>query len=221
MQKDFLDKNGVWCQLLGDHVQVPNRPALFLDRDGVIVEDVAYLHRPGDVVLITGAAEVIAAANRANIPVVIVTNQAGIARGYYGWADFQQVQGAILHSLECAGARVDAVLACPHHESGSGEYFHPCHPSRKPRPGMLLRAAGMLDLELRRSWIVGDRTSDLLAGRAAGLRGGILVLTGQGPAHRQSVVDLQTPDFEVRIADSVRQVTALLPLFSQNDARGS
>ncbi len=220
MQKDFLDKNGVWCQLLGDHVQIPNRPALFLDRDGVIVEDVAYLHRPEDVVLITGAAEVIAAANRVNIAVVIVTNQAGIARGYYGWVDFQRVQAAILGDLERGGARVDAVLACPHHETGSGEYFHPSHPARKPGPGLLFRAAAMLDLDMQRSWIVGDKTSDLLAGRAAGLRGGILVLTGQGPAHRQSAADLQTPGFEVRIADSIRQASVLLPLFFQNGARG-
>ncbi len=190
-----------------------NRPALFLDRDGVIVEEVRYLHRVEDVALISGAAETIAAANRREIAVVIVSNQAGIARGYYGWKEFEEVQQVILSELGRLGARVDAVLACPHHPAGVGRYGHPSHPARKPQPGMLLRAAELLGIALRRSWIVGDKTSDLEAGLAAGLCGGLLVLTGHGQEHREAATALGNSEFEVLIAASIRDAVRLIPLF--------
>jgi D-glycero-D-manno-heptose 1,7-bisphosphate phosphatase len=205
MSGEFLDDTGLWCQLLREDLRVGERPALFLDRDGVIVEEVSYLHRSQDVVPIRGAAAAIAAANRGGIPVVVVTNQAGIARGYYGWPEFEEVQETILSKLHANGAVVDAVFACP---------FHPSHPARKPEPGMLFRAAEMLRLDLCRSWIAGDKSSDLLAGKAAGLRGGVLVLTGYGASHRESAEGLQAPDFDVLIADSIRDLPQLVPILS-------
>jgi len=177
----LLDADGVWRQAHADLSWARGLPALFLDRDGVVVEEVNYLHRVEDLALIPGAAEFIAEANHRGIPVVVATNQAGIGRGYFGWRQFQQVQAELNCRLERAGARVDLTLACPH---------YPEHPDRKPRPGMLLKAAEMTGIDLRHSWVVGDKTSDLEAGRAAGLAGGILVLTGHGASHSTAVLAL-------------------------------
>ena len=206
----LLDEDGILCQMLRRGAGSRGRPALFLDRDGVIVEETEYLHRSEDVVLIDGAAEVLAAANRVGVAVVMVTNQAGIGLGYYGWPEFHRVQRTILGRLRRRGARMDAIFACPHHPAAA--HAHSRHPARKPEPGMLFRAAEMLKLDLSRSWIVGDKKSDLLAGKAAGLRGGVLVLTGHGQAHRDSARELRTQRFEVLIADSIRDVLSLAPL---------
>src|SRR5262249_43011180 len=125
-----LDSQGVWCQIL--RRPPPSRPALFLDRDGAVVEDNGYLHRVDDIVVLPGAAKVIAAANRRSVPVIMVTNQSGIGRGYYGWAEFKSVQDAIFASLAIEGARIDAVYACAHHPQAEGLLAHPDHPARKP-----------------------------------------------------------------------------------------
>ncbi|MFQ5773400.1 MAG: D-glycero-alpha-D-manno-heptose-1,7-bisphosphate 7-phosphatase [Kiloniellaceae bacterium] len=202
---DFLDSDGIWAQVLGPAAVAagPPRPALFLDRDGVIVEEVGFLHRPEDVRLIPGAAAAIAAANRTGVPVVVLTNQSGIGRGLYGWAAFAATQDRIVAELAGAGAALDMVLACPFHPDGAPPYRHPDHPCRKPRPGMLVRAGERLGLDLAASWIVGDRAADLEAGRAAGLAGGLHVLTGHGAAERPSVRALRVDRFEVRLGESI------------------
>src|SRR5262245_61929462 len=100
-----LDSEGVWCQII--RRPTPGRPALFLDRDGAVVEETGYLCRVDDIVVIPGAAEVIAAANQRSIAVIMVTNQSGIGRGYYGWAEFKSVQDAIIASLAIEGAKID------------------------------------------------------------------------------------------------------------------
>ena len=159
-----IDPDGLWSQVLNRAQGATRRAALFLDRDGVVVEDVHYLHRPEDVSLIDGACAVIAEANRRAIPVVMVTNQAGIAHGHYGWAEFIQVQEKILDDLAAEGAFVNGVFACPHHDGGRAPYDVENHPWRKPNPGMLLAAAERLPLDLGQSWIIGDRAGDLEAG---------------------------------------------------------
>ena len=146
-----------------------------LDRDGVLVEEVHYLHRPADVRPVPGAAEVVREANRRGVFTVVVTNQSGVGRGYYDWCDFAAVQERMLEDLAAAGARLDAVFACPHHREALLPYRHPDPPARKPNPGMLLAAAAALPIALEESWIVGDRHGDLEAGRRAGLAGGLLV----------------------------------------------
>ena len=213
---DFLDSDGIWCQLLRPDKAASycGRPALFLDRDGVLVAEVGYLHRPEDVRLIPGAAALIAAANRAGLAAVLVTNQAGIGRGTYGWAEFQATQERISADLAAAGAALDMVLACPFHAAAEPPYRHPAHPCRKPRPGMILRAAERLGLDLAGSWIVGDRALDLEAGRAAGLAGGANVLTGHGAAERDAAREVATGRFRVLGAESVAEVPALLPLLA-------
>jgi D-glycero-D-manno-heptose 1,7-bisphosphate phosphatase len=156
------------------------RPALFLDRDGTIVEEVGHLCRPGDVRLIAGAATVIAKGNARKIPVIVVTNQSGIGRGLFGWAELIAVEDRIEAELATHGARIDAVLACPFHRDGQPPYQHPDHPARKPNAGLLLRARSVLAVDLAASWIIGDRAGDIAAGHAAGLAGGLHVATGWG-----------------------------------------
>ena len=119
-------------------------PALFLDNDAVVVEDVGCLARVEEVALIPGAAEVIVKANARGVAMIVVTCQAGIGRGYYGWRDFAAVPEAILGALAAAGARVDAIFACAHHPAGNAPYARPDHPACKPNPGMLLRATRAL-----------------------------------------------------------------------------
>ncbi|MCR9135635.1 MAG: HAD family hydrolase [Alphaproteobacteria bacterium] len=156
------------------------QPCLFLDRDGVIVEDTHYLHRVQDIEFIPELPKAIERANHAGIAVVIVTNQAGIGRGYYGWPEFEKVQGAILKHLSDAHGNVDMVLACAYHADALGSFGIADHPWRKPKPGMLMEAANTLGIDLANSFIVGDSISDLEAGSAAGLRRGTLVMTGHG-----------------------------------------
>ncbi len=210
-----LEADGVWCQVLRPEqaASLRGRPALFLDRDGVLVEEVGYLHRPDDVRQIPGAAAVVAAANRAGLPVAAITNQSGIGRGYYGWSEFQATQARISADLAAKGAALDLVLACPYHPEGQPPYRHPAHFCRKPRPGMILRAAERFGLDLAGSWIVGDRAIDLEAGRAAGLAGGVQVLTGHGGGEREAALELATEGFQVLGAESIASVPSLLPLF--------
>lgn len=169
------------------------RPAVFLDRDGTLNEEVDYLHRPEELVMIPGAAAAVARLNARGIPVVVVTNQSGIGRGYYGLEDFQRVMDRMVQFLAAEGARLDAVYLAPHHEQGVGGLAHPDHPDRKPNPGMLLRAAEEHGLDLAGSWMVGDKDVDLAAGRAAGCRVA-LVRTGYGRGVDGRLADLVAED---------------------------
>jgi len=207
-QGRFHEDLGIWVCV--SRRAAMSGPALFLDRDGVIVEDPGYLSRAADLALIPGAASLIALANREGIPVVEVTNQAGIGRGYYGWNEFREVEEALARALADAGAALDAVMACPYHSEGVPPWAHPDHPARKPRPGMLLAAQRLLQLDLNRSWIVGDKLHDLLAGYHAGLHGGLHVLTGQGASQRQAIADWHPRDFDLRLGETVSDAAAFL-----------
>jgi D-glycero-D-manno-heptose 1,7-bisphosphate phosphatase len=211
----FHEDLGIWIRT-APRIHVHARPALFLDRDGVILEDPGYLGCAADVVMIPGAAEIIGLANRLGVPIVEVTNQAGIACGYYGWQEFLEVEAAVTRELAKAGAVIDGVLACPYHPDGDPPWAHPAHPARKPRPGMLLAAARILDLDLSNSWIVGDKLADLQAGYQAGLHGGLHVLTGHGPRHRQTAVESNPTGFELRLGNSIRDAAAIVRLIAQS-----
>jgi D-glycero-D-manno-heptose 1,7-bisphosphate phosphatase len=176
---DFQREPGLFSQRLSA-TDYTGKPCLFLDRDGVLVEESHYLHRIEDVALISGAAEGIAKANAVGVAVVMVTNQAGIGRGYYGWQEFERVQTYIAALCDTLGARCDMILACAYHGEGIGPYLREAHSWRKPAPGMLLEAARVLGVDLQRSHIVGDTLADLTAGARAGIPGGTLVLTGHG-----------------------------------------
>ena len=210
-----IEPDGTWMQIFTKPNSADKRPALFLDRDGVIVEEAEarYLHVPGQVRLVTGAADVIIRANQTDIPVVIVTNQGGISQGMYDWPDFIATQERILDELSRDGARIDAVMASPHHPDGKGPYRHPSHPSRKPNPGMLLMAAKRMQIDLTASWIVGDRAIDVMAGFNAGLESAIHVLTEHGShdGEREKALALQSDQHQVHGADSITDALTIIP----------
>lgn len=152
--------------------------AFFLDRDGVINPEVNYLHEPDKAALIPGVAEALTTIHRAGFMVVAVTNQAGVAKGFYPERDIAAVHARLQSLLLASGgaeATVDAWYYCPHHPQFTG----PCA-CRKPGAGMLLRAAEDFALDLKNSFMVGDRMSDLEAGRNAGCAVCCLVRTGYG-----------------------------------------
>ncbi len=212
----FLDPDGIWAETSGPPPEGAPRPALFLDRDGVLVEEVNYLHRAEDVRIIDGAIEVIAAANRLQFPVVIVTNQAGIGRRYYDWPGFIEVQDRLALEFTDAGVHVEGIFACPFHVDGRPPYHHPNHPDRKPNPGMLLRAANALNINLAGSWLIGDRAIDVRAARNAHCAGALHVRTGHGKRRheREAATVLATEDFEVKVGDSIADALTTLPLLA-------
>jgi D-glycero-D-manno-heptose 1,7-bisphosphate phosphatase len=149
--------------------------ALFLDRDGVVNEEVGYLHRADEVRFVKGIFSLCRTAARLGYRLIVVTNQAGIARGYYSEADFELVMEFMRGEFRAKGVELDAVYYCPFHpEHGVGKYKQD-HEDRKPGTGMLRRGAREFGLELSESVLVGDRCSDVRAANAAGLRQAFLI----------------------------------------------
>jgi D-glycero-D-manno-heptose 1,7-bisphosphate phosphatase len=152
---------------------------VFIDRDGTLTEEVGYVNHPGRLRLLPRSAEAIRRLNAAGVPAVAVTNQAGIARGYFTEEVLHGVNRALVTQLREAGAYLDGLYVCVHHPTeGEPPYRRPCD-CRKPAAGLLTRAAGEMDLDLRASTMVGDKASDLVPARAVGARA-VLVLTGYG-----------------------------------------
>lgn len=144
------------------------RRALFLDRDGVINVDHGHVHRKEDFEFIDGIVDLVRRANAAGWVVVVVTNQAGIAKGYYGEADFHVLMEWMCQQFEQQGARIDAVYHCPHHPEFGALESRQCH-CRKPGPDMLLQAAAQWHLDLPHSVLIGDKPTDMAAASAAGV----------------------------------------------------
>jgi D-glycero-D-manno-heptose 1,7-bisphosphate phosphatase len=154
-------------------------PAVFIDRDGTLTEEVGYVNHPRRLRLLPRSGEAVGRLNRAGVKAVLVTNQSGIARGYFSEEVLHAVNDALVSQLKAAGAHLDGLYVCTHHPTlGEPPYRARCD-CRKPRPGLVARAARDLGLDLSRSWLVGDKISDVLAARQAGV-GAVLVLTGYG-----------------------------------------
>ena len=155
------------------------QPAVFLDRDGTINEEVGYLDSVEKLRLLPGAAKAIRLINESGMKAVVVTNQSGVARGFYDEAFVEETHARLREVLRAEGAFLDGLYFCPHHPTeGRGNYLLPCN-CRKPAPGLLLQAAKELRLDLARSYMVGDTLKDIEAGARAGMKG-ILVRTGYG-----------------------------------------
>lgn len=146
----------------------PGRPGILLDRDGTIIVDHGYVGSIERVEFIGGAPQAIAMFNRAGIPVAVVTNQAGVARGLFGIQDVELVHRHIADRLAEHDARIDLFVYCPYHPDGVVAAFARSSEDRKPAPGMAHRAAAVLDLDLESSWVVGDRPSDVGLAEAIG-----------------------------------------------------
>jgi histidinol-phosphate phosphatase family protein len=149
-------------------------PAVFLDRDGTLIKEVDYLNDPDQVELIPGAGEALKALGAAGFSLVLVTNQSGVARGLFNLETLDRIHERLTELLHEAGTSLDGIYTCNHHP----DFGAPCS-CRKPEPGLLLQAAQDLQLDLKRSWMIGDAARDLEAGRRAGTES-LLVRTGKG-----------------------------------------
>jgi D-glycero-D-manno-heptose 1,7-bisphosphate phosphatase len=161
------------------------RPAVFLDRDGTLLEEAGYLDRLERLVFFPYTIDAVRLLNRAGFAVVVVTNQAGIARGIFKESFVAEAHRHVAERLAAGGARVDGFYYCPHHPEAVVEAFRRDCDCRKPKPGMLTRAAADLGLALDRSFVVGDRWHDLEAGQRVGART-LLVRTGYGRTEEAS-----------------------------------
>ncbi len=181
--------------------------AIFLDRDGTINEDVNFLSKPEQLILIDGSAEAIKEANELGLKVIVFTNQSGIARGYFTEDDLHRVHKRLDELLAQKGARIDAYYYCPHHPvEGNGEYKVECE-CRKPKDGMLQRASREQNIDLKKSFVIGDRCIDIQAGKTAGATT-ILVLTGYGKDEYKKCKDENLePDF---IAESLKEAIEIV-----------
>ena len=179
-------------------------PALFLDRDGVLIEDKHYLSNPADVQLCAGATNLLEQAKNNHWSVVVVTNQSGIARGWFDWNDYESVTQRLLQILGTE-ILISAIYANGHGPNA------PINSWRKPSPGMLLAAAKDLNIDLSRSILVGDRLTDLQAGESAGLPFLIHVLTGHGKQERAAIeswgkqyqLQIKNPSFKLALINSL------------------
>lgn len=147
------------------------RTVAFLDRDGVLNVDHGYVHQPERLEWVPGAPEAVRLLNQAGIPVIVITNQSGIARGYFREADVQQFHAHMQDELRARGARVDAFYYCPHHPQGTVTAFAFVCDCRKPKPGLLEQAAHDFAIDRKRSFLIGDKDDDVAAAHAFGVRG--------------------------------------------------
>ena len=183
------------------------RPAVFFDRDGTLNEEVEFVSTPEQLRLIPGAGRAVRAVNESGFLALVISNQSGIARGLFTEADLIPIHEKLRQDLGTSGARIDRIYYCPHHPSaGIPPYRVDCD-CRKPRTGMLRQAEKELDADLGRSYVIGDRIADVLAGKNAGAKG-ILVLTGYGAnsveeCREQGIV----PDY---IAPSVAEAVSFI-----------
>lgn len=153
--------------------------AVFLDRDGTIVEDVGYLNDPKQLQFIPGSIEAIKKLNEAGIKVVVITNQSGVARGLITEDMLQTIDKTLHKWILSGGAHLDGLYYCPHHpEHGVYPYKQTCE-CRKPHPGLIKRAQRDLDIDLKQSFMIGDKHSDIEAGKRAGVKT-VFVLSGRG-----------------------------------------
>jgi D-glycero-D-manno-heptose 1,7-bisphosphate phosphatase len=190
------------------------RPAVFLDRDGTINQEVGYIRELANLTLIPGAAEAIRELNQMGVPVIVVTNQSGVARGYYPDSWIGQLHGRLIALLANEGAQLDGVYYCPHLPDGSvAEYSFACA-CRKPEPGMLVQAAQDLGLDLSRSFMIGDKATDVEVGFRVGSQS-ILLRSGYGEKVLKGEYQ-HRPESEYYIADSlIDSYTRILkPYFS-------
>jgi D-glycero-D-manno-heptose 1,7-bisphosphate phosphatase len=176
--------------------------AAFLDRDGVINADHGYVHRNEDLALLTGVPAAMRRLRQAGFLLIVVTNQSGIARGLYTEADYARLTQHLRHLLAEQGVELDAIYHCPHLPDASVAAYRRDCDCRKPQPGMLLRGIAEFGIDPQRSILVGDKPSDIEAGRAAGVRWCALVAANE---HADSGADVVAPDL-------ARCVEALLTL---------
>ena len=190
------------------------RPAVFLDRDGTINEQMGYINHISRFQMLPGVAAAIRRLNEARIPVVVVTNQSGLARGYFPAELLTAVHEKMTALLAEQGAHVDGIYVCPHHPEAKREEYRVNCDCRKPKTGLLLRAAAEMGLDLARSFVVGDRWSDLKTAKACGALP-VLVLTGYGRGDAQYIgptQEVQPAFVGVDLAEAVQWILGTMKI---------
>jgi D-glycero-D-manno-heptose 1,7-bisphosphate phosphatase len=176
--------------------------AVFMDRDGTINEEVGYLSRIEELRLIPGAAQAIRLINDTGLKTVVITNQSGVARGFFTEECVRIINSSLNEMLRLEGAFIDRFYYCPHHPTAGNEPYRRVCDCRKPAPGMLLQAAEDLSIDLAASYVIGDMLKDLEAGRRVGAKG-ILVRTGYG----NNIVVTDKPSYIARdLLDAVKWI---------------
>ncbi|HTV02882.1 MAG TPA: HAD family hydrolase [Luteitalea sp.] len=182
-------------------------PAVFLDRDGTLIEDAGYLDDLKRIALYPATVDALRVLARGGFRLVVITNQSGIALGLFDEPFVTRTHEHMQAQLVAAGAAIDGYYYCPHHPSGRVADFTQVCTCRKPGAGLVQRAAADLQIDLSRSWMIGDRWSDVQVATTAGLAGGILVRTGSGRSAEAKPVDDVTPAL---IADDIMEAAAWL-----------
>jgi len=172
--EQLIDGIGLWSEVISKNENLENRPALFLDRDGTIVSYEEYLHDPLKIKINNNISSIIKACNLIKIPVIEITNQSGIGRGIYNWNDFNQTEIEIRKLLEINNAHINMLCACAFHQDAKEKYKIKDHFWRKPNSGMIEEARNIFNVNLKKSWIIGDNISDIQSGLNAGIKGGVL-----------------------------------------------
>jgi len=172
------------------------RKAIFIDKDGTLIDDAPYNVDPASVQFTTGAVDGLRKFSALGFLLIMVSNQSGVARGYFREKDLQHLKTALAAMLEAEGVKFDAVLFCPHHPEGTVAPYNIECECRKPKPGMILQAAAEFDIDLSGSWMIGDILNDVEAGNRAGCRT-ILIDNGnetewETSAHRKPTVTVST-----------------------------
>lgn len=183
------------------------RRAVFLDRDGTLNEDPGYFHEADKLVILPGVPEALQNLKAAGFLLIVITNQGAIGKGMYPLKDMQDVHEALQVRLAPFDAQIDAFFYCPHVE----EENCPC---RKPKPGMIIAARDKFDIELGESYVVGDKISDLEAGRAAGCHT-VLVLTGHGKGEQEEARAKRLNVADIVVKDMGRAAKAIVADASQ------
>ncbi len=193
------------------------RIGVFLDRDGTLNVERDFIARPEEIQLIPGAADAVQRLNREGLVACVISNQSGVARGYLTEEDLVPIHARLSEDLGAGGARVDRYYYCPHHPTeGMPPYNVECE-CRKPKPGMLLQGAREFGLDLTRSYVIGDRMSDVQAGQAVGAAT-VLVLTGYGETAREECrAGGVVPDL---VAPSITEAVQFVMTSLKGDHRG-
>lgn len=189
--------------------------AVFLDRDGVIIEDIGYLDECSKVEFLPGVSESIKLLNKNGFKVIVATNQSGVARGYFTEERVKEINGYIQETLAKQGAVIDKTYYCPHYIEGTVEEYRKECRCRKPEPGMLEEAAGEFNIDLKSSFVIGDKISDIEAGYRVGSR--TIFLAGKYPLNNEEG-DGSMPEY---IAADLYEAVSWLLGFSHQEGKHS
>jgi len=182
------------------------QPAVFLDRDGTIIKEVDYLDSLDKVELLPGVPEALLSLRAGGFKLFVITNQSGVARGLFSETFVQRTHEFISYILGEQGCTIDGFYFCPHHPTeGKESYRRKCN-CRKPEPGMVLRAASEHNVDLCRSWIIGDKKSDIMTAKSAGIKA-VLVLTGYG---RKTMAELLKAGIEVPVCEDMSEAAKVI-----------